>query len=97
VTGDICVELLTAPPSPSGSGDIDHELAAVLGPLTVEDEVAAYACESGPDAVTTIAAPNETITTEASDAIAIRRPGAAQRLVARSCRLLPPAGWQLAI
>jgi len=41
VTGDICVELLTAPSSPSGSGDIDHDLATVLGPLTLEEEVAA--------------------------------------------------------
>jgi len=98
VTGDICVELLTAPPSPSGSGDMDHELATVLGPLTLEEDVAAYAAwESAPDAVTTMAAPSETMTKEASDAIAIRRLGAAQRFDWLSFRLLPPVGWQLAI
>ena len=98
MTGDICVELLTAPPSPSGSGDIDHELATVLGPLTLEEDVAAYAaCESAPDAVTTMAAPNETMTKEARDTIANRKLGAAQRFVWLSFRLLPPAGWQLAI
>ncbi len=98
MTGDICVELLTAPPASSGSGDIDHELATVLGPLTLEEDVAAYAaCESAPDAVTTMAAPNETMTKEASDTIAIRKLGAAQRFVWLSFRLLPPADWQLAI
>ena len=98
MTGDISVELLTAPPSPSGSGDMNHELAAVLGPLTLEEDVAEYAAwESAPDAVTTMAAPNETMTREASDAIAIRKLGAAQRFVWLSFRLLPPAGWQLAI
>ena len=98
MTGDICVELLTAPPSPSGSGDMDHELATVLGPLTLEEDVAAYAAwESAPDAVTTMAAPSETMTKEASDAIAIRRLGAAQRFDWLSFRLLPPVGWQLAI
>ena len=98
MTGDISVELLTAPPSPSGSCDMDHELATVLGPLTLEEDVAAYAAwESAPDAVTTMAAPNETMTKEASDAIANRKLGAAQRFVWLSFRLLPPAGWQLAI
>ena len=98
MTGDISVELLTAPPSPSGSGDMDHELATVLGPLTLEEDVAAYAAwESAPDAVTTMAAPNETMTKEASDAIANRKLGAAQRFVWLSFRLLPPAEWQLAI
>jgi hypothetical protein len=77
---------------------MDHELATVLGPLTLEEDVAAYAAwESAPDAVITMAAPNETTTKEASDAIAIRNPGAAQRLVWLSFRLLPPAEWQLAI
>ena len=98
MTGDISVELLTVPPSPSGSGDIDHELAAVLGPSTLEEDVAAYAAwESAPDAATTMPAPKETMTKEASDAIAIRKLGAAQRFVWLSFRLLQPAGWQLAI
>ena len=82
MTGDISVELLTAPPSPSGSGDIDHELATVLGPLTLEEDVAAYAAwESAPDAATTMAAPNETATKETIVTIANRKRGAAQRFV----------------
>jgi hypothetical protein len=35
--GDIAVELATAPPSPSGSGDIDQELATISGLATIED------------------------------------------------------------
>jgi len=37
VIGDIVVELVTVPPSPSGSGDIDQELATIIGLATVED------------------------------------------------------------
>jgi len=44
-----------------------------------------------------MAAPNETTMKEVSDAIAIRKLGVAQRFVWLSFRLLPPAGWQLAI
>jgi len=37
VIGSIDVELVTVPPSPSGSGDIDHELATISGLSTVEE------------------------------------------------------------
>jgi hypothetical protein len=37
VTGSIDVELETVPPSASGSGDIDHELATIRGLSRVDD------------------------------------------------------------
>ena len=40
VTGEICVALIAAPPSSSGSGAIDHELATVRGLAAVEEEIA---------------------------------------------------------
>jgi len=92
------VELLTAPPSPSGNGDIDHELATVLGPLTLEDDVIAEAAwESLAGSATAMVATREITTNEKRDAAASQKRGVAQRFVCLSFRLLPPASWQLAI
>jgi hypothetical protein len=37
ITGSTDVELATTPPSPAGSGSIDHELATSSGLSTVEE------------------------------------------------------------